>query len=104
MSKVKGKRTEYGVEIEISCEEALGAIADEFGLKRIIFEKDRDTFWRLEKSDKDGSEYLQKYEDYSYHGSSDPRPCQVGGVIDDPVVISAYKHIQELNKLLNQRN
>lgn len=104
MSKVKGKRTEYGVEIEISCEEALGAIADEFGLKRIIFGKDRDKFWRLEKSDKDGSEYLQKYEDYSCHGSSDPRPCQVGGVIDDQISVSAYKHIQELNKLLNQRN
>ena len=104
MSKVKGKRTEYGVEIEISSEEALGAVAEEFGLKRIIFDVDRDTFWRLEKSNKDGSEYLQKYEDYSYHGSSDPRPSQVGGVIDDPVVISAYKHIQELNKLLSQRN
>ena len=80
--------------VNITKEDALNVLIEEFGLERIFNPKENE-YWNLEE------EKLCRYEDTAYHGR-----CNFKHDIDSDItnidILTAYKAIKELQLLLKK--
>lgn len=94
--KVKGKRIEE-VEVEVTSTELLKGMLEYFGISELYNPRGSDYHWTWDK----GENKLVEVVDVSRHGT--PSYKETGRVISDDVQIKAYMLLENIKKLMEEK-